>query len=173
MPRHVRSRAAGNEPAGPAPPGPEARGHRHAGRGRRPRDQQSHQRNHELCRFRGPHARGSGGEAVRWLRLLALFCPLPSASGSVSVSGSLPARLPLSAVVFGGIRYRFRYRTRPRDGFSSLDPGSSPSSFPSGQRRVRLTVEDRGCGIPDAVRERMFEPFYTTKPRDKGVDLLE
>jgi len=34
-------------------------------------------------------------------------------------------------------------------------------------------VEDRGCGIPDAVRERMFEPFYTTKPRDKGVDLLE
>jgi signal transduction histidine kinase len=41
----------------------------------------------------------------------------------------------------------------------------------SGRRWVRITVEDRGCGIPDEVWERMFEPFFSTKPKDKGTGL--
>jgi PAS domain S-box-containing protein len=41
----------------------------------------------------------------------------------------------------------------------------------SGRRWVRITVEDKGCGIPDDVRERMFEPFFSTKPKDKGTGL--
>jgi two-component system NtrC family sensor kinase len=28
---------------------------------------------------------------------------------------------------------------------------------------ITLAVEDTGCGIPDAIRERIFEPFVTTK----------
>jgi PAS domain S-box-containing protein len=39
------------------------------------------------------------------------------------------------------------------------------------RRWVRITVEDKGCGIPDDVRERMFEPFFSTKPKDKGTGL--
>ena len=31
------------------------------------------------------------------------------------------------------------------------------------QRGVRITVADTGSGMPDAVRRRIFEPFYTTK----------
>ena len=34
-----------------------------------------------------------------------------------------------------------------------------------------LSVTDRGRGIPDEVRERMFEPFYTTKPPGEGTGL--
>ena len=33
----------------------------------------------------------------------------------------------------------------------------------SGRRGVRITVADTGSGMPDAVRRRIFEPFYTTK----------
>lgn len=33
----------------------------------------------------------------------------------------------------------------------------------SGRRGVRLTIADTGHGIPEAVRSRLFEPFYTTK----------
>ena len=63
---------------------------------------------------------------------------------------------------------------RPRS--TALDPKSEIASvrYPISDirnRTVRLTVEDHGPGIPDAVRERLFDPFYTTKPRDKGTGL--
>lgn len=36
---------------------------------------------------------------------------------------------------------------------------------------VRVTICDTGPGIPDEVRRRLFEPFYTTKPPGKGTGL--
>jgi PAS domain S-box-containing protein len=40
-----------------------------------------------------------------------------------------------------------------------------------GRRWIRTTVEDHGSGIPAEVRERMFDPFYTTKDRSHGTGL--
>ncbi len=36
---------------------------------------------------------------------------------------------------------------------------------------VHLTVADSGCGIPPEHRERIFDPYFTTKPAGKGTGL--
>ncbi len=40
-----------------------------------------------------------------------------------------------------------------------------------GRRWLRVTVEDRGTGIPADVMDKIFNPFFTTKPRDLGTGL--
>jgi signal transduction histidine kinase len=40
-----------------------------------------------------------------------------------------------------------------------------------GAERVAISVKDNGPGVPEAVRERLFEPFYTTKEPGKGTGL--
>ncbi len=37
--------------------------------------------------------------------------------------------------------------------------------------RVRITVADSGCGFPDALLQRAFEPYVTTKPKGTGLGL--
>jgi two-component system cell cycle sensor histidine kinase/response regulator CckA len=56
----------------------------------------------------------------------------------------------------------------PADAAVPLDP-SRNSSPPAGW--IRLTVRDNGLGMPPDVLERIFEPFYTTKPVGQGTGL--
>jgi signal transduction histidine kinase len=46
-----------------------------------------------------------------------------------------------------------------------------PSSELGSHDWVRLTVEDHGAGIPREIRDRIFDPFFSTKPKDKGTGL--
>lgn len=38
-------------------------------------------------------------------------------------------------------------------------------------KTVQIEVQDNGNGIPDAVQEKIFQPFFTTKPTGKGTGL--
>jgi signal transduction histidine kinase len=37
--------------------------------------------------------------------------------------------------------------------------------------RVEIAIRDNGTGIPPEVREKMFNPFFTTKPAGEGTGL--
>lgn len=52
--------------------------------------------------------------------------------------------------------------------------GYAPTVTVSTQRqkgRLEIRVGDNGMGIPDAVRDKIFQPFFTTKPTGQGTGL--
>lgn len=44
-------------------------------------------------------------------------------------------------------------------------------TYPEKDGGAGLIVQDSGCGIPQAVKDKLFEPFFTTKPVGKGVGI--
>jgi signal transduction histidine kinase len=40
-----------------------------------------------------------------------------------------------------------------------------------GQKGIEISVRDNGDGIPEQVREKIFQPFFTTKPTGSGTGL--
>lgn len=40
-----------------------------------------------------------------------------------------------------------------------------------GPDRVELSVEDSGAGVPEALRDRIFDPFFTSRPAGEGTGL--
>ena len=60
-------------------------------------------------------------------------------------------------------------RLRVTTGTADAPPG--PAGSAANGRWARLTVEDTGCGIDEAVKPRIFEPLFTTKERGSGLGL--
>lgn len=63
-----------------------------------------------------------------------------------------------------------------RRGRIEIEAGVATSSTLPGRHGVatevvRIAVRDNGVGIPEAIRDRIFEPFYSTKTPDKGTGL--
>ena len=58
------------------------------------------------------------------------------------------------------------------NGCEASPPGSSVE-LRAGMEdgRLLLVVEDHGSGIPSSYRERLFRPFFTTKPKGNGLGL--
>jgi len=64
--------------------------------------------------------------------------------------------------------YAAAKRKEEEDG--SFEPSLSATTRGFGSR-VEVRIRDNGTGIPDEVKERMFNPFFTTKPAGEGTGL--
>lgn len=56
---------------------------------------------------------------------------------------------------------------------NTLIGSNSMSEFPDSAagEYINVKIKDSGCGIDDLVKEHIFEPFYTTKPKGVGTGL--
>jgi signal transduction histidine kinase len=41
----------------------------------------------------------------------------------------------------------------------------------NGQSGAMITIQDNGVGIPESIQEKIFQPFFTTKPTGSGTGL--
>jgi len=53
------------------------------------------------------------------------------------------------------------------DGF---EPTVTVATHKEGDK-IQITVKDNGNGIPESIKEKIFQPFFTTKPTGQGTGL--
>ncbi len=72
--------------------------------------------------------------------------------------------------------YAVDARRRNLKGFENLSGLDSyePTVYVSTKktnREIRISVKDNGPGIPEGIRDKIFQPFFTTKPAGDGTGL--
>jgi signal transduction histidine kinase len=46
-----------------------------------------------------------------------------------------------------------------------------PSRIARDGSTIQISVHDNGTGIPESIKEKIFQPFFTTKPTGQGTGL--
>lgn len=45
------------------------------------------------------------------------------------------------------------------------------TDYLSNEKMIYIDVEDTGCGIPEEIRQKIFDPFFTNRPKGTGLGL--
>ena len=76
---------------------------------------------------------------------------------------------------FYAVHEKAKSTPQPPEGGEGYKPEviikSAVTKSPSGDLGVQISVQDNGSGIPDSIKEKIFQPFFTTKPTGSGTGL--
>jgi signal transduction histidine kinase len=89
-------------------------------------------------------------------------------AGMVDVYPQEITRVFLNLISNGFYAATKRKENGARDDF---EPTLSATTRSLGDRGVEIRIRDNGTGIPPEVKEKMFNPFFTTKPAGEGTGL--
>ncbi len=64
-----------------------------------------------------------------------------------------------------------KQKTAGDDYKPTVEVSTSLFTPPSGSQGIYLRVKDNGTGIPDSIKEKIMQPFFTTKPTGEGTGL--
>jgi len=64
----------------------------------------------------------------------------------------------------------FAVNAKSKQGSPQFQPAVKVTTRKMGEN-VRIEVSDNGIGIPEKLREKIFQPFFTTKPTGQGTGL--
>src|ERR1035437_1843302 len=77
----------------------------------------------------------------------------------------------ITRVLLNIISNGFHARTKQKaDAGDGLEPTLAAMTKNLGDK-VEIRIRDNGTGIPEEVKEKIFNPFFTTKPSGEGTGL--
>ncbi len=62
-------------------------------------------------------------------------------------------------------------KTEKKEISLTLDYLNQPDNTYSRGNAVKISIHDTGCGIDDSIKDKIFRPFFTTRPDKKGAGL--
>ncbi len=117
--------------------------------------------------------------AEEYLRLAYHGLRAKDSSFSVQFETDLDPQIPrievipqdLSRVLLNLINNAFYASNERAKTDAALKPMVSISTRKLSDKQVEIRVQDNGNGIPEGIRDKIFQPFFTTKPTGQGTGL--
>ena len=98
---------------------------------------------------------------------IALERSFDAAAGEVDLYPQEVTRVLLNIIANG---FYAAHKRKSQAGGAGFEPMLIASTKDRGDR-VEIRIRDNGTGIPPEVKEKMFNPFFTTKPAGEGTGL--
>ena len=59
---------------------------------------------------------------------------------------------------------------KAKSGIKSYQPTVTVNTIKMGDA-IEISIKDNGNGVPEAIKDKIFQPFFTTKPTGQGTGL--